>query len=170
MINEGHEIGNHTFSHRPLTYMTDDEIIAEITDTTEKISSACGTSPSFVRAPYGDINEKVQDIGKSLNIAFALYWERISRSLSVYSPGPSSKVRAISFFIMIPPYIGSTFKLYHRLYLFTIKEDDKLELNHTAIKRGVDPDKSFPQRFGGRWIPKVKFDYCILYFRLHTSN
>lgn len=33
---------------------------------------------------------------------------------------------------MIPPYIGSTFKLYHRLYLFTIKEDDKLELNHKA--------------------------------------
>ena len=71
MINEGHEIGNHTFSHRPLTYMTDDEIMAEITDTTEKISSACGTSPSFVRAPYGDINEKVQNIGKSLNVAFA---------------------------------------------------------------------------------------------------
>lgn len=71
MINEGHEIGNHTFSHRPLTYMTDDEIIAEITDTTEKIRSACGTSPSFVRAPYGDINESVQDIGKSLNTAFA---------------------------------------------------------------------------------------------------
>ena len=71
MADEGHEIGNHTFSHRPLTYMTEDEVIAEIADTTEKISSACSFSPSFVRAPYGDVNESVQNIGKRLNVAFA---------------------------------------------------------------------------------------------------
>ena len=44
---------------------------SKITDTTEKIRSACGIVPSFVRAPYGDINESVQDIGKSLNVSFA---------------------------------------------------------------------------------------------------
>jgi len=71
MAGEGHEIGNHTLTHRPLTYMTEEEVISEITSTAEKIKNAVGFSPAFVRAPYGDVNEKVQDIGASLGVSFA---------------------------------------------------------------------------------------------------
>ena len=68
---EGHEIGNHTFSHAPLTYMTEEDMKNDILKTTESIKSACGAAPVFVRPPFGDIGNTVKKMGKDLGYAFA---------------------------------------------------------------------------------------------------
>lgn len=68
---EGHETGNHTFSHGPLTYMTEEDIRSDILKTSELIKNVCGASPVFVRPPYGDINDTVKAIGKALGYPFA---------------------------------------------------------------------------------------------------
>ena len=38
---EGHEIGNHTFSRGPLNYMTDEEMVRELTVTKDMIKKYC---------------------------------------------------------------------------------------------------------------------------------
>ena len=68
---EGHEIGNHTYAHAPLSYMTEEDMKDDIKKTSELIKSVCGTVPAFIRPPFGDINDKVNETGKTLGYAFA---------------------------------------------------------------------------------------------------
>ena len=68
---EGHEVGNHTLSHAPLSYMTEEDIIKDISTVSDRIKDITGKTPRFVRPPYGDINESVKCIGMRMGYAFA---------------------------------------------------------------------------------------------------
>jgi peptidoglycan/xylan/chitin deacetylase (PgdA/CDA1 family) len=48
-----HEIGNHTFSHRILPLLRDEEVKAEIRQTEEAIRIHTGKRPRFIRPPMG---------------------------------------------------------------------------------------------------------------------
>lgn len=50
---EGHEIGNHTYDHRLLAGMSDEQIERQITETQAEIKSAIGEEPRIFRPPYG---------------------------------------------------------------------------------------------------------------------
>lgn len=50
---DGHTIGNHTFSHVQLTCISEDRAIKEITDTNNLIKELTGTEPKYIRPPYG---------------------------------------------------------------------------------------------------------------------
>lgn len=50
-----HQIAVHTWSHRPLTTLTDDEIIAELGWTKKVIKDILGITPNMMRPPFGDI-------------------------------------------------------------------------------------------------------------------
>ena len=51
----GHEISVHTWSHRPLTTLTNEQIVAELGFTREAIKRVLGVSPVSMRPPLGDI-------------------------------------------------------------------------------------------------------------------
>lgn len=51
----GHQIAVHTWSHPPLTTLTNDQIIAELGWTKKAIKDVLGVSPNMMRPPYGDI-------------------------------------------------------------------------------------------------------------------
>jgi peptidoglycan/xylan/chitin deacetylase (PgdA/CDA1 family) len=54
----GHHIGNHSYSHRKLTTMTESEIVADVTHCGQVLAAAgCETRPWF-RAPYGDMGRQ----------------------------------------------------------------------------------------------------------------
>lgn len=63
MIDEGHEIGNHSYSHKDLTKLSDEEIADQIYRTQQIVAEATGQAPILVRPPYGffnvDLLEKV---------------------------------------------------------------------------------------------------------------
>lgn len=59
---EGHQIGNHTFSHRSLPALASSEVAKELLRTDEAISSATGYSSTLVRPPYGAHNKDVDRI------------------------------------------------------------------------------------------------------------
>lgn len=60
IVNEGHEVGNHTWSHSYLTTLTPSEIDRQILDTQTAIQSATGGyTPRLVRPPYGATNSAV---------------------------------------------------------------------------------------------------------------
>jgi peptidoglycan/xylan/chitin deacetylase (PgdA/CDA1 family) len=50
---EGHGLGNHSFSHRALVFMTPGMIRRELERTDDAIRRAAGVSPAFARPPYG---------------------------------------------------------------------------------------------------------------------
>lgn len=52
-VDEGHEIGNHTWSHPVLSKMSDEAVIREIDRTTDIIYKVTGRPPVTFRPPYG---------------------------------------------------------------------------------------------------------------------
>lgn len=53
MAEDGHLIGNHTYSHVQLTCISEEKAIAEINKTSELITTYAGVSPKYIRPPYG---------------------------------------------------------------------------------------------------------------------
>ncbi|NEW62335.1 polysaccharide deacetylase family protein [Granulicatella sp. zg-ZJ] len=63
-VQEGHELGNHTFTHRSLPTLTDDEVKEEIGKTQKMIEDITGVKPKSLRPPYGAYNQKVAELAK----------------------------------------------------------------------------------------------------------
>lgn len=70
MVNEGHEVGNHTWSHLNLTEGEYQEVYDQITLAGNTISSITGKKCRLVRPPYGAYNPDVAALGEELGISF----------------------------------------------------------------------------------------------------
>ncbi len=53
---EGHEIGNHTYSHPLLTNLSADEVIYQTSQTDQRVANLTSYTPKLLRPPYGAIN------------------------------------------------------------------------------------------------------------------
>jgi peptidoglycan/xylan/chitin deacetylase (PgdA/CDA1 family) len=67
---EGHEVGNHTWSHRQLTNLSEREILDQIMTTRAKIYDVTGQDCLTVRPPYGAFNDTVQAVGDAIGVSF----------------------------------------------------------------------------------------------------
>ncbi len=52
---EGHEIGNHTWTHPVLSSLSDDKVRSELQQTDDAIFKAIGIHPTLMRPPYGSL-------------------------------------------------------------------------------------------------------------------
>ncbi|MEW2404286.1 polysaccharide deacetylase family protein [Streptomyces sp. NPDC046862] len=68
MADDGHVVGNHTWSHPLLTKMSYSAIHAQMERTSEVIEEAYGEAPRWFRAPYGAWNRAVFHIGADLGM------------------------------------------------------------------------------------------------------
>ncbi|KAF7370300.1 NodB-like proteiny domain-containing protein [Mycena sanguinolenta] len=71
LINEymaGHEIGVHTWSHPHLTSLTNAQIVAELGWTRKAIQDVLGVTPTIMRPPYGDIDDRVRMISLAMGM------------------------------------------------------------------------------------------------------
>ena len=55
---EGHEIGNHSWSHPNFGKMSDDGVRSQVQRTDDAIKSATGSRPTLLRPPYGSITAR----------------------------------------------------------------------------------------------------------------
>jgi len=53
IVAEGHEIGNHTYTHGNLTKMSNEKVRGELNRCRESIAKATGVQPRTMRPPYG---------------------------------------------------------------------------------------------------------------------
>ena len=60
VVAEGHQIGNHSWSHPLLTKISLEEAKSQINDTTEALKKASGQDVHIMRPPYGGINSTIQ--------------------------------------------------------------------------------------------------------------
>jgi peptidoglycan/xylan/chitin deacetylase (PgdA/CDA1 family) len=66
---QGHEIGNHTYTHPYLTRLDDEACRDELVRTHRLIESRTGAAPRTFRPPYIDCDERVAGIAASLGYA-----------------------------------------------------------------------------------------------------
>jgi peptidoglycan/xylan/chitin deacetylase (PgdA/CDA1 family) len=57
-VREGHEIGNHSWSHPNLGKMSDEAVRKELQRTDDAITAAIGKHPTLLRPPYGSITAR----------------------------------------------------------------------------------------------------------------
>nr|WP_178076047.1 polysaccharide deacetylase family protein [Paenibacillus oralis] len=57
IVREGHEVGNHSYSHPNLPKLTDPKFRSEVTRTDEIIRNYTGSVPALFRPPYGNTDE-----------------------------------------------------------------------------------------------------------------
>lgn len=62
IIAEGHEIGNHTWTHCSLTSRSDAQIRNELKKSEDAVYEVAGFRPHLVRPPYGAVNSRIKDL------------------------------------------------------------------------------------------------------------
>lgn len=67
-VAEGHEIGNHTWSHPQLTTLPAKKIRQQIQKTNDIIRKVAGVTPVLLRPPYGATNKKEIKVAKSFGM------------------------------------------------------------------------------------------------------
>ena len=65
---EGHEIAVHTWSHPHLTFLTGEEVYAELAWGIYAIHASIGQLPKLFRPPYGFFNDDIRKISSQLGL------------------------------------------------------------------------------------------------------
>ena len=73
MVAEGHEIGNHTWTHPQLTTLPPGKLADEMARTNRLIKAYAGVEPHTLRPPYGMTNQKVAQEAKRQGLAQILW-------------------------------------------------------------------------------------------------
>lgn len=73
VIARGHEVGNHTYNHKTLKPLGDDDILREIQDCEDEIFALGEYHPKLVRPPEGSMNQQVKDVVGRLNYRIILW-------------------------------------------------------------------------------------------------
>ena len=69
----GHEIGNHSWSHKQLTRLNTRGMTDEIMKCSNAVEAVTGKKPRLVRPPYGAHNQQLRDNAKTLDI-YLINW------------------------------------------------------------------------------------------------
>jgi peptidoglycan/xylan/chitin deacetylase (PgdA/CDA1 family) len=58
ILAEGHEVGNHSWSHPLFSKMSEEAVRDQLKRTQDAIVAGCGTAPKVMRPPYGGFTER----------------------------------------------------------------------------------------------------------------
>ncbi|MFJ9150251.1 polysaccharide deacetylase family protein [Streptomyces sp. NPDC102270] len=70
---DGHEIGDHTWTHAVLTDVSDAQIRDELRRTARAIFGITGSEPTLMRPPQGRTDDRVSKVSKELGMAQVLW-------------------------------------------------------------------------------------------------
>ena len=87
IVAEGHEIGNHTYTHRNLKTLSDAQVRTEMNRTRSAIIKATGVQPRTMRPPYGALYERQRHFIKKEYGYPTIMWAVDPRDWQ--RPGPS---------------------------------------------------------------------------------
>jgi len=87
---EGHMVGNHSYTHPDLTELSSAGVEKELRDTNTVITSAGVPQPKLFRPPYGYTNAQVASIGGSLGMTQTL-WDQ-SQSIEDWRNPPPAEI------------------------------------------------------------------------------
>ena len=74
IVAAGHELGNHSESHKNMAQLTDEEQNSEIMSVHEKVKALTGVEMNMFRAPYGEYNDSLI-LNAEKNGYFTIQWD-----------------------------------------------------------------------------------------------
>ncbi|SHG19564.1 Peptidoglycan/xylan/chitin deacetylase, PgdA/CDA1 family, partial [Trichococcus flocculiformis] len=75
IVEQGHDIGNHTYSHSYSSQLSASQLASELNTMENIIQDATGvTSRPYFRPPYGDYNQSVLETAGSLGYEYTIGW------------------------------------------------------------------------------------------------
>ncbi|MFF8410686.1 polysaccharide deacetylase family protein [Streptomyces omiyaensis] len=89
IADEGHEVANHTWSHRILTDLEEKDVREELSRTQDAIGKITGRKPVLMRPPQGRTDSTVADVSRELGLAQVLW----SITAKDYSTTDSALIR-----------------------------------------------------------------------------
>ncbi|GAA6018389.1 hypothetical protein JCM11491_005956 [Sporobolomyces phaffii] len=89
---DGHEICAHTWSHRYMTSLSNEQVFAELYYSKKAIKDVIGVTVQCWRPPYGDVDDRVRYIAQSLGMTTVI-WEDNTFDYEVGTLG-ATKVQA----------------------------------------------------------------------------
>ena len=92
-VEEGHEVGSHTYFHVNLLYAGEDTVRRELERTQTAMQAAAGVTPRLFRPPRGLYNEAVVQVAHEMGYTISL-WSLSSQDW--LGAGPSRIVRVLS--------------------------------------------------------------------------
>lgn len=82
----------HTWSHTPLTTLTNEQIVAELGWTRQSIKDVIGVSPRTMRPPYGDIDDRVRAVCAAMGLT-PIIWTGVGEQYVIFTVLGSSADR-----------------------------------------------------------------------------
>lgn len=73
MVEEGHEVENHTYSHRALEFLSEREIVQEAFRTCAVVRSITGRRTQFLRPPGGREGKRLPDVMRKFGMS-SVFW------------------------------------------------------------------------------------------------
>ncbi|MEW1698276.1 polysaccharide deacetylase family protein [Streptomyces sp. NPDC093249] len=89
IADEGHEVANHTWTHRILTDLDASEVREELSRTQDAVEKITGRKPTLMRPPQGRTDDTVSEVSKELGLAQILW----SITAKDYSTNDSALIR-----------------------------------------------------------------------------
>ncbi|MBM7647423.1 polysaccharide deacetylase family sporulation protein PdaB [Bacillus ectoiniformans] len=90
IIDEGHEVGNHSFTHPEFSELTTSELIEEIDQTEQVIAQVSGCFPTVMRPPFGDVTANDIEVINDLGLKVVLWsvdtqdWKGLSKKRIIH--------------------------------------------------------------------------------------
>ena len=89
IINDGHELGNHTYNHEHTKVMNETDFYNDVKACHELVKTRYGYEMKIFRPPEGYIDEKVKNIASELNYSIIIWsidtkdWEHVGSDIIV---------------------------------------------------------------------------------------
>ena len=72
-VAEGHEVGNHTFTHINIRSLSEEEVKRQLLETEDAVTEAAGVKPTLFRPPEGRIGEEGERAAEELGYTVVLW-------------------------------------------------------------------------------------------------
>lgn len=92
-LDEGHVVGNHTYTHPHLPTLDDNAVVDELGKTNTAIQNAIGQHPVYWRPPYGETDERVNGLAAQQELNGPILWTIDTRDWS--GPGVDAIVASL---------------------------------------------------------------------------
>lgn len=126
-IVDGHDICLHTWSHRYMTTLSNEQVFAELYYTAKAIKIATGVTPTCWRPPFGDTDDRVRAIAAGLGLRTIL-WEEDTDDWNITPSGdqPTQKIDQNYQKIISKASSESPIVLTHEIDQYTMGEFQKM--------------------------------------------
>ncbi|KAL4399618.1 chitin deacetylase [Malassezia pachydermatis] len=139
-IADGHDVCIHTWAHRYMTTLSDEQVFAELFYTARAIKAVSGVTPTCWRPPFGDVDDRVRAIATGLGLRTIL-WKEDTDDWNIQPYGTSTPQKIEDNYNKIIAKGGkeSPIVLAHELYNETMNMFMKKQPEISAAYKNVVP-------------------------------